>query len=86
MDALEADGHIPVTIAIAGLKDKPQLDWLITIGTHIGQVAVAVPDADRAVLVGHSYGGAVITGVANRLPQRIGALVYLDAFWPENDD
>ncbi len=86
VDALEADGHIPVAITLAGLEDKPQLDRLITLGTHIDQVAAAVADADQIVLVGHSYAGAVITGVADRLPQRIGALVYLDAFWPEDGD
>ncbi|MHB1504921.1 MAG: alpha/beta fold hydrolase [Acidimicrobiales bacterium] len=84
--ALEADGHVPVAITLAGLEDTPRLDRLITLGTHIDQVAAAVPDAGRVVLVGHSYAGAVITGVADRLPQRIGALVYLDAFWPEDGD
>jgi len=38
------------------------------------------------VLVGHSYAGSVITGVADRFPGRIGALVYLDAFLPEAGD
>ena len=36
------------------------------------------------VLRGHSYGGCVAAGVADRIPDRIGALVYLDAFVPEN--
>ncbi|MCP5144007.1 MAG: alpha/beta hydrolase [Gammaproteobacteria bacterium] len=41
---------------------------------------------DRFVLVGHSYGGMVITGVATNLGARIDALVYLDAFVPEDGD
>jgi pimeloyl-ACP methyl ester carboxylesterase len=36
------------------------------------------------VLCGHSYGGAVIRGVADRISDRIGALVYLDAFVLQN--
>jgi pimeloyl-ACP methyl ester carboxylesterase len=36
------------------------------------------------ILVGHSYGGMVITGVADRATDRIGHLVYLDAAWPKN--
>ena len=38
------------------------------------------------ILVGHSYGGMVITGVADRLGGRVKALVYLDAFVPEHGD
>jgi len=38
------------------------------------------------VLVGHSYGGALITGAADAHPDRVRALVYLDAFVPEDGD
>ena len=41
-------------------------------------------DLREVVLVGHSYGGMVITGAADRAPERIARLVYLDAFVPEN--
>ncbi|MGH8691268.1 MAG: alpha/beta fold hydrolase, partial [Burkholderiales bacterium] len=41
-------------------------------------------DLKDVVLVGHSYGGMVITGAAARAPARIQRLVYLDAFVPEN--
>jgi pimeloyl-ACP methyl ester carboxylesterase len=37
------------------------------------------------ILVGHSYGGMVITGVADRMADRIKALVYLDAFVPDDE-
>ena len=37
-------------------------------------------ELSNVVLCGHSYGGAVVSGVADRVPERIGALVYLDAF------
>jgi pimeloyl-ACP methyl ester carboxylesterase len=39
-------------------------------------------DLHDVILLGHSYGGMVITGVADRIPERIGRLVYLDAFVP----
>jgi pimeloyl-ACP methyl ester carboxylesterase len=37
------------------------------------------------VLAGHSYGGMVITGIGDRIPDKVRALVYLDAFLPEHD-
>ena len=40
-------------------------------------------DLEDIILVGHSYGGVIITGVAGRLPERIRTLVYLDAVVPE---
>ncbi len=43
-------------------------------------------DVHDAVLVGHSYGGMVITGAADRLPERVDSLVYLDAVVPADGD
>ena len=43
-------------------------------------------DLTDVVLVGHSYGGMVITGVADSIPGRISKLIYLDALLPENDE
>jgi len=83
---LEHDGHAAVPITLAGLEDQPRLDRLITLNTHVDQVAAAVPAAGQVALVGHSYAGSVITAVADRLPARIAALVYLDAFLPEDGD
>lgn len=83
---LEREGHRGVAITLAGLEDEPRLDRLITLTTHIDQVEAAVPDSGAVVLVGHSYAGSVITGVADRVPQRIAGLVYLDAFLPGDGD
>jgi pimeloyl-ACP methyl ester carboxylesterase len=41
-------------------------------------------DLSDIVLVGYSYGGMVISGVADRVPEKVASLVYLDAFVPEN--
>jgi pimeloyl-ACP methyl ester carboxylesterase len=56
------------------------------LDTHIADVSAVLEwhDLKNVVLVGHSYGGMVITGVAEQSADRIGRLVYLDAFVPEN--
>jgi pimeloyl-ACP methyl ester carboxylesterase len=58
----------------------------VNLDTHIEDVVNLFrwEDLSGVVLCGHSYSGCVITGVADRLPDRIGALVYLDAFVPED--
>ena len=58
----------------------------IDLDTHIQDVIGVIDDADLSdiVLVGHSYGGMVISGVADRVPEEVASLVYLDAFVPEN--
>ena len=55
---------------------------------HIADVVgvLTVEDLRDVVLVGHSYGGMVITGVADRVPDRIKELVYLDAAHPRNGE
>ena len=52
---------------------------------HIGQICTLIAEHDlrEIILVGHSYGGMVITGVAARVPDRIRRLVYLDAALPD---
>src|SRR5208282_3690881 len=58
----------------------------IDLNTHIQDVIGVVEDEDLSdiVLVGNTYGGMVITGVADRVPEKVASLVYLDAFVPEN--
>ena len=58
----------------------------IGLQTHIEDICGLIEreEIDDIVLVGHSYGGMVITGVAERLHNRIASIVYLDAFVPEN--
>src|SRR5262249_41994638 len=58
----------------------------IDLDTHITDIAklLQFEDLRDVVLVGHSYGGMVITGVADRAADRIANLVYLDAAYPQN--
>jgi pimeloyl-ACP methyl ester carboxylesterase len=85
--ALQSLGHDVFTPTLTGVADRvhllsPQVD----LETHITDVVNLIRWEELAdvVLCGHSYGGCVISGVADRIPDRIGALVYLDAFVLEN--
>lgn len=57
-----------------------------TLGEHIAEVSAVIEDngLDTVILVGHSYGTFVITGVADRVPGRIKRLVYVDGAVPED--
>ena len=78
--------HVVYTPTLTGLGERAHLARPeIDLETHIEDV-VAVLEAEElrnVVLVGHSYAGMVISGVAGRVPNRIASLVYLDAFVPE---
>jgi pimeloyl-ACP methyl ester carboxylesterase len=65
-----------------------QLVGAVNLDTHIRDVVAVIEaeDLSDVVLVGHSYGGMVITGVADALPGRIRRLVYSDAYVPEDGD
>jgi pimeloyl-ACP methyl ester carboxylesterase len=85
MPFLIAAEHQAYAVNLTGLGDRlhlahPQVD----LETHIEDVVNALfyEDLSDVVLVGHSYAGFVITGVADRIPERISHLVYLDAFVP----
>lgn len=60
----------------------------IGLNTHISDVVnmILYEDLHDIILVGHSYGGMVITGVADSLAGRIKKLIYLDAFVPDNGE
>ncbi len=85
--ALAARGHRVFTPTLSGLGERSHLpSEQITLGTHVADIANLITwnDLEGVVLCGHSYGGMIITGVAERVPERIAALVYLDAFIPED--
>jgi pimeloyl-ACP methyl ester carboxylesterase len=73
--------------SLTGLGERKHLAGPdIDLDTHIGDIVsiLEMEDLRDVVLVGHSYGGMVITGAADRAHERIQRLVYLDAFVPEN--
>lgn len=88
---LRAAGHRVVLAQLTGLGTrKGEFHPGITLTTHIDDVCNQIASAqssggfEQFVLVGHSYGGMIVTGVATRLGARIKALAYLDAFLPQD--
>src|SRR5690242_11549316 len=81
--ALQAQGHEVFTPTLTGLGERLHvLSPQVNLETHIDDVVNLIrrEELSNVVLCGHSYGGAVVSGAADRAPERIGALVYLDAF------
>ncbi len=84
---LQHAGHEVFAPSLSGLGERKHLAHAaIDLDTHIEDVValLEMEDLKDVVLVGHSYGGMVITGAADRAPERIVRLVYLDAFVPED--
>jgi pimeloyl-ACP methyl ester carboxylesterase len=86
-DSLRAHGHTVYTPTLTGLGERAHLVTRQTnLDTHIQDIAgvIACEQLSDVVLVGTSYAGLVISGVADRMPDRIGALIYLNAALPAN--
>ena len=86
---LRAQGHEVFTPTLTGLGERSHLlSRDIGMDTHVTDVANVIvwEELDEVILVGHSYGGNVITGVADRIKDRLGHAVYLDAFVPGDGD
>ena len=83
---LERHGHKVITPILRGLgTDQTQLSSDVTLRQHVEDVSnVLEAAADKAVLVGHSYAGMVISGALESNPTKIETLVFLDAFIPED--
>ena len=85
---LRAKGHDVYTPTLTGLGERVHLaSQEVDLSTHVTDVlnVLEFEDLRDVVLVGHSYGGMVVTGVAGAAaPGRIGQLVYLDAFVPSD--
>ncbi|MFM0043062.1 MULTISPECIES: alpha/beta fold hydrolase [Paraburkholderia] len=86
---LREAGHEVFTPTATGLGERSHL-LAPTIGlqTHIQDIVGVLEweDLQDVVLVGHSYGGMLITGAADKVPHRVAHLVYLDALLPRNGD
>ncbi|MEU1810656.1 alpha/beta fold hydrolase [Micromonospora aurantiaca (nom. illeg.)] len=82
-------GHSVHPLTLTGVSERRHLlQGTVNLDTHIQDVVAAldVEDLRDTVLVGHSYGGMVITGAADRAPDRVDSLVYLDAVVPGDGD
>lgn len=84
---LEAAGHQVFAPTLTGLGERSHLlTPEVDLDTHIKDTTnvLEYEDLRDVVLVGHSYGGMVIAGVAEKANDRLAQLVYLDAFLPED--
>ena len=84
---LRAAGHQVYTPTLTGLGERSHLmNRSVTLDTHVQDVVNVIrwEELSEVVLCGHSYGGMVISGVVEKVPDKIRALVYLDAFVPED--
>ncbi len=78
---LRDDGHDAYPLALTGLGERVHLaSPQVNLETHITDVVnlIEFEDLHDVVLLGHSYAGIVVTGAADRMPERICQLVYLD--------
>lgn len=86
---LRSKGHEVYTSTLSGVTERSHLAASnINLDTHIRDVVELIlwENLNEVILCGHSYGGMVITGVADALPERIAAVVYLDAYVPANGE
>lgn len=84
---LRAGGHEVYTPTLTGLSDRKHLlSCGVNLSTHITDIVnlIFYEDLSNVILVGNSYGGMVITGVATKIPERLKLLVYLDAYLPDD--
>jgi pimeloyl-ACP methyl ester carboxylesterase len=84
---LETAGFAAIPVTLPGLADRAHLlNPDVGLGTHVSDLVSLLRRRDLAdvILVGHSYGGTVITAVAEQVPERVRSLVYLDASTPDD--
>jgi pimeloyl-ACP methyl ester carboxylesterase len=88
-DKLRSHGHRVLAITLTGVAERAHLLHAgVNLETHIADVVaeMAAHDVSNAVLVGHSYGGMVIAGVADRMPDKVDSLVFIDALVPRDGE
>jgi pimeloyl-ACP methyl ester carboxylesterase len=80
---LQAAGHRVIAPSLSGWTDRAT-----TLSDHIAEARTLFEEADLhdVLLVGHSYGGMVITGLAEAVPDRIAQLIFLDAVYPRDGE
>jgi pimeloyl-ACP methyl ester carboxylesterase len=88
-ERLRGAGHRVFTPTLTGLGDRAHLlSPQVSLDTFVQDVVATLEmeDLTDGILVGHSFAGAPITGAADRVPERIAHLVYLDAALPQNGE
>ncbi|MBI3929695.1 MAG: alpha/beta hydrolase [Armatimonadetes bacterium] len=86
-NALRQMGHDVYTPTLTGLGERSHLlapSNDLSLNIQDVQGVLRFEDLECVLLVGHSYGGMVITGVADRMPERVSGLVYVDAYVPQD--
>jgi pimeloyl-ACP methyl ester carboxylesterase len=89
LPAIRAAGHRVHAITLSGLGERRHLNGQpVNLDTHIDDVVQLIEheQLDDIVLLGHSYAGMVIAGVADRLAGRVRTLIHLDALVPADGD
>ncbi|MGE5224124.1 MAG: alpha/beta fold hydrolase, partial [Omnitrophica WOR_2 bacterium] len=84
---LRSSGQEVYTPTLTGLSDRSHLlNCSVNLTTHVTDVAnlLCYEDLTDVILVGNSYAGMVITGAAEKVPERLRLLVYLDAYIPDD--
>ena len=82
---LEDKGHKVYRPTLTGQGERSHLlSPSINLDTHVMDIlnVIKYEDLDNIILVGHSYGGMVISGVADKVPEKIKHIVYMEAFLP----
>ncbi|MEJ2870902.1 alpha/beta fold hydrolase [Actinomycetospora sp. OC33-EN08] len=86
VDDLAARGHPAVALTLPGLCERAE-EQGTTLAAHVADVTAAVAGlGEPVVLVGHSYGGMVVAGVADALPGQVVGLLSVDGFAPRDGD
>lgn len=86
---LQAQGHRVFTPSLTGLGDRQHLrSPEINLDTHIADIANLMiwEDLENIILVGHSYGGVIISGVCDAHKDRVAHAIFLDAIVPNDGD
>lgn len=88
-EKLEKLGANVYRVNLTGLGERYHLaSPEVNLSTHIKDVinTILFERLDSVILMGHSYGGMVVTGVADSIPEKIKKVIYLDAFVPEDGE
>lgn len=89
INSLEKGGGNVMIFSLPNIDNASiQCDKMQMFDHHIAFVMdqIISLNLNNVILCGHSYGGLVITGVGDRIPERINALIYIDGYIPDNSD